>query len=189
MIAHLQVQKAKKNKTAKSFQNLHVCFRSIFAYFDEKRCRWETEKNSCDDDVTDTDEILSDETESEIDFEDGGDASDIDTSVDGEITSNDVADVTDSIDAHTTQSTDLTNETTLSQNLQCEPLDETWMCSSGSRNLSLCVKFCTLGLDLSPVLSFNVILNHFTAKIQKRWPNRTQKMFVQAEKMFVGSKK
>ena len=134
---------------------------------------------------------MYDDTDSEIDSDaDREDDSNTDTSVVGEISSDDVTEMTDTIDAHTTESsTDLADDTTLSQNLQCEPLDETWMCSSGSRNLSLCVKFCTLGLDLSPVLSFNVILNHFTAKIQKRWPNRTQKMFVQAEKMFVGSKK
>ena len=89
----------------------------------------------------------------------------IDSDGDGE-------DASDTIDAQTTESnTDLTNETTQSQNLQCEPLDETWMCSSGSRNLSLCVKFCTVGLDLSHVLSLNVIENNFTVKIQKRWPN------------------
>ena len=97
---------------------------------------------------------MSDNTESEIDS-DGEDGSDIDTSVDGEITSDDVADVTDNIDAQS--NTDLTNEIILAQNLQCEPLDETWMCSSGSRNLSFCVKLCTPGLDLSRVLSFNVI--------------------------------
>ena len=102
---------------------------------------------------------MSDDSESEIDSDsDGENASDIDTSMIGEITSDDVADVTDTIDDHTTQSnTDLTNEIILAQNLQCEPLDETWMCSSGSRNLSFCVKLCTPGLDLSRVLSFNVI--------------------------------
>ena len=96
---------------------------------------------------------MSDNTESEIDS-DGEDGSDIDTSVDGEITSDDVADVTDTIDDHATQTS---TEIILAQNLECEPLDETWMCSSGSRNLSFCVKLCTLGLDLSRVLSFNVI--------------------------------
>ena len=99
---------------------------------------------------------MSDDTESEIDSDtDAENASDIDTSMIGEITSDDVADVTDNIDAQS--NTDLTNEIILAQNLQCEPLDETWMCSSGSRNLSLCVKFCTVGLDLSHVLSFNDI--------------------------------
>ena len=97
---------------------------------------------------------MSDDTDSGIDSGgDGEDASDIDTSVVSEISSDDVTDVTDTIDAPTIQSnTDQTNETTQSQNLQCEPLDERWMCSSGSRNLSLCVKFCTVGLDLSHVL-------------------------------------
>ena len=145
-------------------ETVNFKFRSVFAYFDEKRCRWETEKNSCDDDVADTDGTLSDDTDSGIDSEgDGEDASDTDTSVAGEISSDDVTDVTDTIDAHTTQSN--------TENLQCEPLDQSWMCSSGSRNLSLCVKFCTVGLDLSHVLSLNVIENNFTVKIQKRWPN------------------
>ena len=116
---------------------------------------------------------MSDDTDSGIDSDgDGEDASDTDTSVVGESSSDDATDAADTIDAQTTESnTDLTNETTQSQNLQCEPLDETWMCSSGSRNLSLCVKFCTVGLDLSHVLSLNVIENNFTVKIQKRWPN------------------
>ena len=159
MIAHLSVKKVRKLRQRIVFKFLPFICRSVFAYFDEKKCRWLTEKNSCDDDVIDTDEILSDDTESEMDSDtDGEDASDIGTSVVGEITSDDVADVTDNIDNHTTQSsTDLTNEIILTQNLQCEPLDETWMCSSGSRNLSFCVKLCTLGLDLSRVLSFNVI--------------------------------
>ena len=140
-------------------ETVNFKFRSVFAYFDEKRCRWETEKNSCDDDVADTDGTLSDDTDSGIDSEgDGEDASDTDTSVAGEISSDDTTDAADTIDADTTESnTDLADDTTLSQNLQCEPLDETWMCSSGSRNLSLCVKFCTVGLDSSHVLSCNVI--------------------------------
>ena len=102
---------------------------------------------------------MYDDTDSEIDSDaDREDDSNTDTSVVGEISSDDVTEMTDTIDAHTTESsTDLADDTTLSQNLQCEPLDATWMCSSGFRNLSLCVKFCTLGLDLSPVLSFNVI--------------------------------
>ena len=102
---------------------------------------------------------MSDDTDSGIDSDgDGEDTSDTDTSVVGESSSDDATDAADTIDAQTTESnTDLTNETTQSQNLQCEPLDETWMCSSGSRNLSLCVKFCTVGLDFSYVLSLNVI--------------------------------
>ena len=159
MIAHLPVQKVRKPRQRIVFKFLPLICRYIFAYFDEKRCRWLTEKNSCDDDVIETDEILSDDIESEIDSDaDGENASDIDTSVVGEIASDDVADLTDTIDDHTTQSsTDLTTEIILAQNLQCEPLDETWMCSSGSRNLSFCVKLCTLGLDMSRVQSFNMI--------------------------------
>ena len=38
-----------------------------------------------------------------------------------------------------------TTEKPFYQNLECEPLDETWMCSSGSKNHSLCIKFCTVG--------------------------------------------
>ena len=45
--------------------------------------------------------------------------------------------------------TDVTTEKPFYQNLECEPLDETWMCSSGSKNHSLCIKFCTIGSDLS----------------------------------------
>ena len=48
-----------------------------------------------------------------------------------------------------TEVTDVTTEKPFYQNLECEPLDETWMCSSGSKNHSLCIKFCTIGLDLT----------------------------------------
>ena len=61
-----------------------------------------------------------------------------------------VTDVTNTLQTNT----DLTIDSTvkpLYQNSQCEPLDESWICSSGSRNHSLCIKFCTVGLDLSHV--------------------------------------
>ena len=45
--------------------------------------------------------------------------------------------------------TGVTTEKPFYQNLECEPLDKTWMCSSGSKNHSLCIKFCTVGLDSS----------------------------------------
>ena len=48
-----------------------------------------------------------------------------------------------------TDVTDVITEKPFYQNLECEPLDETWMCSSGSKNHSLCIKFCSIGLDLS----------------------------------------
>ena len=136
--------------------------RAFFAYFDEKRCRWETENDSCDDYVTDSDVTFSGDTDSEIDSED---ISDTDTNAIDETSSDDVTDVTDITDADNTDTdadtggetgtdaetdvTDVTTEKPFYQNLECEPLDETWMCSSGSKNHSLCIKFCTIGLDLT----------------------------------------
>ena len=136
---------------------VHLKFRSFFAYFDETKCRWETEKDSCDDHV-ESDEELSDDTDSSIDPDvDDEDASD--TSVVDETSSGDVTDVTDTIDENTAdENTEPTIDTTpkpVYQNLECEPLDETWMCSSGSKNHSLCIKFCTVGLDLSRVQSYH----------------------------------
>ena len=137
-------------------------FRAFFAYFDETRCRWETENDSCDDYVTDSDVTFSGDTDSEIDSED---ISDTDTNAIDETSSDDVTDVTDITDADNTDTdadtggetgtdaetdvTDVTTEKPFYQNLECEPLDETWMCSSGSKNHSLCIKFCTIGLDLT----------------------------------------
>ena len=137
-------------------------FRAFFAYFDETRCRWETENDSCDDYVTDSDVTFSGDTDSEIDSED---ISDTDTNAIDETSSDDVTDVTDTTDADNTDTdadtgaetgtdaetdvTDVTTEKPFYQNLECEPLDETWMCSSGSKNHSLCIKFCTVGLDLT----------------------------------------
>ena len=150
--------------------NFELYFRAFFAYFDQTRCRWETEKDSCDDYVTDTDVTFSGDTDSETDSGTDSDADvedslDTDTNEVDETSSGDATDVTDTldnditgpdadaiIDADTHAETDVTNETTekpFYQNLECEPLDETWMCSSGSKNHSLCIKFCTVGMDLS----------------------------------------
>ena len=150
----------------------------------------------------------SDDTDSEISTDiDGEDASDTDTNVVDETSSGDDTDVTNTIDAHTTdenstdENTDLTIDATqkpLYQNLECEPLDETWMCSSGSKNHSLCIKFCTVGLDLSHVQSYLMIYNRSSklpctdfshVKIQTRWSIRTKEMYVQAKRMLLGSKK
>ena len=148
----------------------------------------------------------SDDTDSEISSDiDGEDASETDSSVVDESSSGDVTDVTDTIDANTTdENTDPTIDATqapLYQNLECEPLGETWMCSSGSKNHSLCIKFCTVGLDLLHVQSFLMIYDRSSTnrrlrctdfshvKIQKRWSFRTKEMYVQAKRMFLGSKK
>ena len=93
----------------------------------------------CDDSSNDADVTLSDANESGTNS--NADGSDTDTSVVGEDSSGDDTDVADTNDAHIND-----------HNLQCEPLDETWMCSSGSKNHSLCIKFCTAGLDFSHIL-------------------------------------
>ena len=108
---------------------------------------------------------MSNDTDSGIDSDvDGGDISDTETG--DEDSSGDVTDVADTIDADTTEAdtTDGNTNPTIDtstkpvyQNLECEPLDETWMCSSGPKNHSLCIKFCTVGLDLSHVQSYHVI--------------------------------
>ena len=66
-----------------------------------------------------------------------------------------IGDVTDTLDTTNmeTIATDsdlasMTIQTPVYQNSECEPLDNTWTCSSGSKNLSLCIKFCTIGFDL-----------------------------------------
>ena len=79
--------------------------------------------------------------------------------------SGDGTNVTGTNDVHTTDS---------DQNLQCETLDEAWMCSSGSKNHSHCIKFCTAGLDFYDIICY--IFNHFmlfldfclTVKIQSK---------------------
>ena len=133
--------------------------RSFFAYFDEKKCRWDKETHSCDDYAADFDVTLSDsETDaddSETDADDKGD-SENDTSVADE-TSSDVTTTTNTVETQTiVANTDLTIEPTTKpayQNLECDSLDETWICSSGSRNHSLCIKFCTVGLDFHVFIS------------------------------------
>ena len=121
-------------------------FRSFFAYFDETKCRWDKEKNSCDDFVE-----FSGSTDSGTDSEtDSGTGDDDDSNTDTNVV-NGTPHVTDATDVTIDTNTDLTNDTTTKpsyQNLQCEPLDETWICSSGSRNHSLCIKFCTVGKDI-----------------------------------------
>ena len=76
-----------------------------------------------------------------------------------ETSNDDITHVIDTSDDHTSVTdtdvdtdidvADVTTEKPFYQNLECEPLDETWMCSSGSKNHSLCIKFCTIGSDLS----------------------------------------
>ena len=59
-----------------------------------------------------------------------------------------------STDATTTDVTSTvisTTEIPHYKNQECEPLDDTWMCSSGSKNHSLCIKFCTEGSDFLPM--------------------------------------
>ena len=144
-------------------------FRAFFAYFDERKCRWITENDSCDDYVTDSDVTFSGDTDSETDLEIDSDtnvedAPDTDTNGVDETSSSDGLDMTDSSNADNSATetdedtnadtdvnsdvTDVTTEKPFYQNLECEPLDETWMCSSGPKNHSLCIKFCTIGLDL-----------------------------------------
>ena len=132
-------------------QSDYLYFRSFFAYFDETKCRWDQENNSCDDFVAFSSDSGTDSGEQ--------DQSDSDTSVvdnnSSDVTSDvtevdEVTDVTNTLQTNT----DLTIDSTMKpsyQNSQCEPLDESWICSSGSRNHSLCIKFCTVGLDLSHV--------------------------------------
>ena len=81
-------------------------------------------------------DLDSDITESDADF---------DTNVNDDPTitySNDPASYLTDIELN--NSTD-TTEKTFYQTLECEPLDDTWMCSSGSKNHSLCIKFCSIG--------------------------------------------
>ena len=90
---------------------------------------------------------MSNDTDSGIDSDgDGGDISDTETG-------------DDTTDGNTNPTID-TSTKPVYQNLECEPLDETWMCSSGPKNHSLCIKFCTVGLDLSHVRSMDHSLCH-----------------------------
>ena len=127
----------------------HIYFRAFFSYFDENRCRWEREKDVCDDSFVDSDVTISDGT-------------DLDTSPDGidntganttEASSNtdaeqEVSDPAVGNDADLTDSPNDTTEKPVDQHHQCEPLDDNWTCSSGSKQQSLCFKSCTVGEDL-----------------------------------------
>ena len=138
-------------------------FRALFSYFDDTKCRWETEKDSCDDYVTDSNVIFTGDTNSDTESDTNSDTdSDTDspyndTNVVDETSNDDVThDTTDGdtpvMDNDVDTDMDLTEVTTekpFYQNLECEPLDESWMCSSGSKNHSLCIKFCTIGSGLS----------------------------------------
>ena len=154
-------------------------FRALFSYFDDTKCRWETEKDSCDDYVTDSNVIFTGETNSDTDSvtdsvtdsdNDSDNNSDTDsdtesdtdfphndTNVVDEISNDDVTHATTDGDTPVMDTdvdtemdpTEVTTEKPFYQNLECEPLDESWMCSSGSKNHSLCIKFCTIGSGLS----------------------------------------
>ena len=138
--------------------DVNIIFRGFFSYFDETKCQWKTEEDLCDDLVTDTDDTDSgqdtdsdtdSDTESDnIDTNDTGtDTNDDDSDAinDDNVSNDDTTDSTDSNDPgpDTTDVPETTTEKPYYQTLECEPLDETWMCSSGSRNHSLCIKFCT----------------------------------------------
>ena len=104
------------------------------SYFDGTKCRWVTETDSCDDAVTDSND----------DDNDGNDDTETDSdTIDGDTNSN------DSNGADSNDESNNTSGNTSYQNLVCEPLDGSWMCSSGSKNHSLCIKFCSIDLDLS----------------------------------------
>ena len=126
----------------------HIYFRAFFSYFDENRCRWEREKDVCDDSLADQDVTISDGT-------------DLDTSSDGiNDTDANTTEASSNIDAEQELSdpsngndaglTDFPNDTTekpLEQLHQCEPVDDNWSCSNGSKQQSLCFKNCTVGQD------------------------------------------
>ena len=132
-------------------------FRALFAYFDETRCRWKSEKDSCDNDVTESHITFSGETDSGIDsVVDDENDSEIDINLVDQASSGGLTGSTDTLEVETTNiNTEPTNDATdkpFYQNLECEPLDKTWMCSSGSKNHSLCIKFCTEGLDFVHII-------------------------------------
>ena len=175
-----------------------LIFRAFFSYFDENQCRWETEQDSCDDyvtDVTDSDVTFSGDSDSEVDsVVDSGALDDIDTDTDNDTIDNltdsidsdngepdivtespdiddDKPEVTESTDSGEPEVTTTPNDTTSSsyQDLECEPLDETWLCSSGSKNHSLCIKFCTVGQDFYMTL-LRTTFSSLTC-IWKVWPH------------------
>ena len=137
----------------KSFFNFSQrFFRAFFSYFDQNQCRWETEQDNCDDYVTDSNVTFSGDTDpdilDDIDTDTNADT-DADNTTDNAVTDNvtaspDTNDGEPDVTTTPNETTD-TTEKPFYQNLECEPLDETWMCSSGSKNHSLCIKFCTVG--------------------------------------------
>ena len=80
----------------------NLTFRFNFAYYDATKCRWKTETDTCEYYVTNADDI---DSNTEI--------STSETSTDETITT-------------------VSTEAPFYQNLVCEPLDDSWMCSSGS---------------------------------------------------------
>ena len=115
------------------------------------------DSGALDDIDTDTDANVTDNVADSMDTNDGSldvtESTDIDDDEPVVTESTDTTDrepeVTESTDTKEPDVTTTQNDITSSfqQNLECEPLDETWLCSSGSTNHSLCIKFCTVGQD------------------------------------------
>ena len=126
-------------------------FRAFFAYFDESKCRWVEEENFCEENIADYNATVSSESDSFPNSASGSDNVSVYTTDAIDVSSiDDVTDTSDTINIEPTSynnPTIMTTEIPLYQNLECEPLDDTWICSSGSKNLSLCIKFCTIGFD------------------------------------------
>ena len=81
-----------------------------------------------------------------MDTDGTGSGADLDTNLNDDTTDitnggDAVANVTDSVSNNSTD----TIAKPFYQTLECEPLDDSWMCSSGSKNHSLCIKFCSIG--------------------------------------------
>ena len=93
--------------------------------------------------------------------------------------SGDGTNVTGTNDVHTTDS---------DQNLQCETLDEAWMCSSGSKNHSHCIKFCTAGLDFSHIL-FMRFVDFSLCKSNAQMVQQNTKNVCASKKSALGLKK
>ena len=127
-------------------------FRAFFAYFDESKCRWVEEENFCEENIADYDATVSSESDSFPNSASGSEnVSVYNTDV---IDVSSIGDVTDTSDTINNEPMEQYNHPTITttkiplyQNLECEPLDDAWICSSGSKNLSLCIKFCTIGFD------------------------------------------
>ena len=134
--------------------DLNLNFRAFFAYFDEKKCRWVEEENICEENVADYNATVSGETNSYADS--GESVSDNNTDT---LDVSSIVDVTDAVNTSNMETVQqnsdpaiITTQIPLYQNLECESLDDTWICSSGSKHLSLCIKFCTIGIDLLDIL-------------------------------------